>query len=48
MWEEKKERMAMEHRSIHLLKPMDGVKSVFRQWHQKIVTALRAVDGDVW
>jgi len=45
-WEDKKERNIMEHKSMQFLKPLGGDKGVFRQWHQKFVTALFAIYED--
>jgi len=45
-WEDRKERNIMEYKSVQYLKPLVGDKSMFRQWHQKFVTALYAIDED--
>ena len=37
-------RGIMKHKPLQLLKPLVGDKGTFRQWHQKLVSALYAVD----
>ena len=36
----------LEYKAIQSLKPLGGDKGVFRQWHQKFITALYAIDED--
>ena len=36
----------MEHKSVQLLKTLGGDKSQFRQWHQKFISALYAIEED--
>ena len=36
----------MEHKVIQYFRAVNGDKSLFRQWHQKITTALGQVSGD--